>query len=76
MEEGRQTALQLTPTQHILVSFCRVKQKSLMECFLWYPLVFAFNEDLVSIFFIIAHFHALLNFAFKIKPFKISNFNR
>ncbi|GAA8861950.1 hypothetical protein HpRN3_03570 [Helicobacter pylori] len=72
MEEGRQTALQLTPTQHILVSFCRVKQKSLMECFLWYPLVSAFNNQ---IFFIITHFHAP-NFVFKIKPFKISNFNR
>ncbi|EKE86121.1 hypothetical protein OUG_0375 [Helicobacter pylori R32b] len=32
------------PTQHILVSFYRVKQKPLMECFLWYPLVFASNK--------------------------------
>ncbi|OOP79538.1 hypothetical protein B0X28_02895 [Helicobacter pylori] len=61
------------PTQHILVSFYRVKQKSLEECFLWYPSVCAFNNQ---IFFIITHFHAPLNFAFKIKPFKISNFNR
>ncbi|EMH07800.1 hypothetical protein HMPREF1411_01604 [Helicobacter pylori GAM250AFi] len=43
-----------------------------MECFLWYPLVFVFNN---KIFFIITHFHAP-NFTFKIKPFKISNFNR
>ncbi len=32
-----------------------------MECFLWYPLVFAFNNQ---IFFIITHFHAP-NFIFK-----------
>ncbi|EMH17524.1 hypothetical protein HMPREF1415_01459 [Helicobacter pylori GAM254Ai] len=43
------------------MSFYRVKQKSLMECFLWYPLVSAFNNQ---IFFIITHFYAL-NFALK-----------
>ncbi|EMG92121.1 hypothetical protein HMPREF1400_01572 [Helicobacter pylori GAM119Bi] len=43
------------------MSFYRVKQKSLMECFLWYPSVFAFNN---KIFFIITHFHAP-NFIFK-----------
>ncbi|EJB71821.1 hypothetical protein HPHPA8_0503 [Helicobacter pylori Hp A-8] len=45
----------------ILVSFYRVKQKSLMECFLWYPSVSAFNNKFSLI---IAHFHAP-NFIFK-----------
>ncbi|EJB34428.1 hypothetical protein HPNQ4076_0676 [Helicobacter pylori NQ4076] len=47
-----------------------------MECFLWYPLVFACNKIWYKFSLIIAHFHAPLNFTFKIKPFKISNFNR